>query len=195
MTGNGSPESFKSRILLFLSSLTPVLAIASIRLWDSQGCLKYGLLVLTIATLIPMTAVILYRRRKAGREILKINSVKDESNEIPTYVITFIFPFLFLSPDMSRTLICAYIAFALLMILMLFQTSLSTINPLLLIFGIHVFEVELETGSSVYVLSRHLTVPSDQKIEVKKLTSDLYIPFEADVSSGKTKDELGSKEN
>lgn len=175
MTGNGNPESRLSRIFLFLSSLSPALAIASIRLWDVQGPINYWLLALALTTFALMPLVILFRRRKAGRQILKIKSVKDESNEIPTYFITFIFPFLFLSPDMSRALTRAYIAFAALMLLMLFRTPLSTINPALLIFKRRVFAVELEAGSIVYVVSQHFPVPTPTQICAKRILSDLYI--------------------
>lgn len=175
MTGNGYPESRLSRIFLFLSSLSPALAIASIRLWDVQGPIKCWLLALAFTTFLLMPLVILVRRRKAGPQILKIKSVKDESNEIPTYFITFIFPFLFLSPDMSQTLTWAYIAFAALMLAMLFHTPLSTVNPALLIFGRHVFAVELEAGSIVYVVSQHFPVPTPTQIYAKRILSDLYI--------------------
>lgn len=175
MTGTGYRESLFSRLTLFVSSLSPAFAIASIGLWDAQGSIKYWFAVLAFATFTFTPLVILVRKWKAGRQILSASSVRDDSDQIPTYFITFVFPFLFLSPDMSPSTSRAYIAFAILMALMLFRTPLSTVNPALLIVGLNVYSVELETGSSVYVLSRRKSLLTPGKIYAKRIVSDLYI--------------------
>lgn len=118
MTVTRHRESRKTRLLLFVSSLAPALIIAGLRLWDAQRELAW-MLGGVGAFAFMLTPAVLFLRKQAGRHVFTVTGVKDESGQVPTYLLTFVFPFLFLSAQMSRPLISAYVAFSVFMALQL----------------------------------------------------------------------------
>lgn len=173
MTVTRHRESRKTRLLLFGSSLAPALIIAGLRLWDAQRHLS---LVLCGAGLVAflLTPVVLFLRRKAGRQQLTVSDVKDESGQVPTYLLTFVFPFLFLSAQMSKPLIVAYVTFAVFMGLLLYRTPLALINPAMLIAGYRVFSLNVAGEGGAYVLAKEPPLES-QPCYVKRVAGGLYI--------------------
>lgn len=173
MTVTRYQESRKTRLFLFISALAPAFIIAGLRLYDAQRSLSVALLSLGVIAFL-LTPLVLFLRRNAGRQELTVSNVKDESSQIPTYLITFIFPFLFLSEQMSSPLIASYIAFAVFMAVLLYRTSLSLINPFMLIVGYHVFSVDIAGQGSAYIISKEPPLPS-QSTYTRRIAKGLFI--------------------
>ena len=149
MTVTRHQESRKTRLLLFVSSLAPALIIAGLRLWDAQHHLSWALCTAGAVAFL-LTPLVLVLRRNAGRHELTVADIKDESGQVPTYLLTFVFPFLFLSDQMSRPLIVAYVTFVVFMVLLLYRTPLALINPAMLVAGYRVFSVNVAVGDPVF---------------------------------------------
>lgn len=173
MTVTRHRESRKTRLLLFVSSLAPALIIAGLRLWDAQRILSVVLCGAGAAAF-ALTPLVLFWRRNAGRHELTVSDVKDESGQVPTYLLTFVFPFLFLSPQMSLPLTVAYVTFAAFMGLLLYRTPLALINPAMLVAGYRVFSVSIKGESGTYILAKDPPLES-QPCHVKRVANGLYI--------------------
>lgn len=180
MTVGHYQESRKTRLLLFVSSLAPALIIAGIRLVDAHRLLSVLLVALGIIALL-LTPLVLFLRRHAGRRELTVSNIKDESSQIPTYLITFVFPFLFLSEDMSRSLIASYIGFVGFMALLLYRTPLSLINPAMLVQGYRVYSVDILERGGAYIISKTPPLPS-QPTYAKRVAEGLYISIDEPVT-------------
>lgn len=173
MTVTRHRESRKTRLLLFVSSLAPALIIAGLRLWDAQRHLSWALCGAGAFAFL-LTPAVLLLRRKAGRRQLAVSDVKDESGQVPTYLLTFVFPFLFLSATMSKPLIVAYVAFAAFMGLLLYRTPLALINPAMLIAGYRVFSLDVAGEGGAYVLAKEPPLAT-QPCYAKRIVGGLYI--------------------
>lgn len=166
-------ESRKTRLLLFVSSLAPALIIAGLRLWDAQHHLSWALCAVGAVAFL-LTPLVLVLRRNAGRHELTVADIKDESGQVPTYLLTFVFPFLFLSDQMSRPLIVAYVTFVVFMVLLLYRTPLALINPAMLVAGYRVFSVNVAGEGGAYIIAKDLPLES-QPCHAKRVAGGLYI--------------------
>ncbi|MBC2681477.1 hypothetical protein GSS87_03540 [Corynebacterium sp. 4HC-13] len=166
-------ESPKTRLFLFVSALAPVFIIAGLRFFDARRMLAVLLLVVGVVTFL-LTPLVLISRRKAGKQEFVVSNVKDESSQIPTYLITFFFPFLFLSEQMSGPLVASYVGFAALMAVLLYRTSLVLINPYLLLVGYRVFSVDIVGQGGAYIISKEPPLPS-RSTYTKRIADGLFI--------------------
>lgn len=147
-----------SRVWLFLTSLAPALLIASVRFIPNYPILGSTATILSL--LLCLSAYLfITARKKLEKNLIHIQAVKDESFQIPTYLITFIFPFLFIdtSPDWATTV--AYGLFLCLIGLLIFRTNLSLVNPVLLIAGYKIYESETESQTTSLVISKFRPIP------------------------------------
>ncbi|OYO12068.1 hypothetical protein CGZ98_07715 [Enemella evansiae] len=174
-----------------MSSLAPALVIAGLRLLDAQRCLSVSLLVAG-GVAFGLTPLVLALRRKAGRQELNVANVKDESAQVPTYLLTFVFPFLFLSGQMGTSMVIAYVVFALFMALLLYRTPLALINPAMLVVGLRVFSVEVAGQGAAYIISRDAPLPSAPTC-VKRVAEGLYLAVEPESRTGKVPARLSMK--
>lgn len=166
-------ESRKTRLFLFVSALAPAFIVAGLRLYGTQLILSLLLLVVGVIAFL-LTPLVLFLRRKAGEQEFVVSGVKDESSQIPTYLITFIFPFLFLSEQMSASLIASYVGFAVFMAVLLYRTSLALINPFMLMAGYRVFSVDIVGQGGAYIISKEPPLPS-QSIYTRRIAVGLFI--------------------
>lgn len=173
MTVTRHQESRKTRLLLFVSSLAPALIIAGLRLWDAQRHLSWALCTAGAVAFF-LTPLVLVLRRNAGRHELTVADIKDESGQVPTYLLTFVFPFLFLSGQMSKPLIVAYVTFVVFMALLLYRTPLALINPAMLVAGYRVFSVNVTGEGGAYIIAKDPPLES-QPCHAKRVTGGLYI--------------------
>jgi len=140
------------RYLLALSSLSPLFAIFAIRTWQTNRTISFVLTVLLLQAIVGL--VWLFRARKqAASDPFRIKEVRDETSQVPAYLITYIFPFLF-TESPGWTLVVAYCAFALLLLLMLARTDFGLVNPLLLIAGYHLYVIADSRGREAWVATK-----------------------------------------
>lgn len=140
------------RFWLFITSLSPAILLVSIRLvpWF-PGYAWIGIAAGIISFL--GAYLVLVGRKKVGFHPITPQHVQDETDQIPTYLITFVFPFVFVSDTPSFYTLVAYGVFALFIMTLLFRTDVAVVNPALLLAGYHVYTVETVSGS-VKVISR-----------------------------------------
>lgn len=169
-------ESPSTRLLLFASSLAPALIIAGLRLCNVHRATSVTLLVLGVIAF-ALTPIVLFLRRNAGIQELTVSNIKDESSQIPTYLITFVFPFLFLPEQMNGPLVASYIAFAAFIALLLYRTTLALVNPAMLIAGYRIFSVDIEGQGGAHIISKGPPRPS-LPTYVKRVADRLFIATE-----------------
>lgn len=142
-----------ARVLLFLSSLAPVFLIVGIRLLGSIAAVGIGIVVLGVVLFCVALLVFVKRGKVTSRPIV-VTGIRDESYQIPIYLLTFVFPFLFIELKNSWDA-AAYIVLILLVLLLLFRTDLSLVNPVLLVLGYHIYAVEAAGGEDLLLIAKN----------------------------------------
>lgn len=141
-----------TRFWLFLSSLSPGLLVASIRYAGEDLCL--GLIGITLSLILTPVGLWTIKSRNTTTPIpTQVNTIKDETYQVPTYLITFIFPFLFIDIDNISTLI-AYAVFMLFVAVVLFRSDISVVNPGLLIASYRLYDAQDIEGKSITIISK-----------------------------------------
>src|SRR5699024_8631546 len=100
-------------------------------------------------------------RKRIGVIPISPKNVQDETMQIPTYLITFIFPFLFISDTPSCSTIVAYACFLVFLLALLFRTDMAIVNPALLIAGYHVYTVETDSDIKYVIAKGSLRIKND----------------------------------
>lgn len=141
-----------TRFFLSMSSLAPLIGIVAIRMTEvaASWAVALGIVAVLSATSLP---VVMIARRQAGERPLTVASIRDDSGQIPAYLLTYIFPFAFATVD-GPAAAWAYVVFALLLLVLLMRTDLGLVNPVLLAAGFHSFAVETAAGTSLTLIAR-----------------------------------------
>lgn len=141
-----------TRLWLFLSSLAPACLVVGIRLLGSEW-LWGAVLLLCGALLFPVAYFVLRTRRSVTPKPVKVSDIRDESYQVPTYLLTFIFPFLFIDIEDFWNA-ASYIVLILFVAILLFRSDLSLVNPALLMLGYHIYVIQAEGGEDLLLITK-----------------------------------------
>jgi hypothetical protein len=139
------------KLRLVASSFAPMAIIVAVRL-----SLTYPLVALLIGALGVLAVLSLLElvlaRSMTNQQPFTLTSIRDESAQIPAFLLTYVFPFVFVAIGDWRDAL-AYGLFALLLLILIVRTDLVLVNPLLLAFGFHLYIVESSSGYHGILLS------------------------------------------
>ncbi len=141
-----------TRHWLFLSSLAPACVVLGIRLLGSERLLGTAFLLCGLL-LFPIAYLVLKTRRSVTPKPIKVSEIRDESYQVPTYLLTFIFPFLFIDIE-NYWNAASYIVLILFVSILLFRNDLSLVNPALLMLGYHIYVIQAEGGEDLLLISK-----------------------------------------
>ncbi len=141
-----------TRIWLFISALAPALLVVGFRLVASHRFI--GIALFALATVAILTVFfILKARSSVVPRLFVISESRDETQQVPTYLLTFIVPFLFVDiNDWGNA--AAYSVLIVLIAILLYRTDLSLVNPALLALGYHIYSIRDGGGHESLIVSR-----------------------------------------
>lgn len=140
-----------TRFLLLASSFAPLLVIFAVRLEAEHWQIAIALAVLSLISLLCLPIVLKVRRRTAAQPF-RVLELRDESQQVPVYLITYIFPLVFASIDGWQALV-GFAIFGLLLVVLLLRTDLAMVNPFLLVVGIRIYTVRTSSGADIVLLA------------------------------------------
>lgn len=141
-----------TRIWLFYSALAPALLVLGFRFVATHRCI--GLTLITLATIaIVMVYFVVRARSEVLPKLIVVSESRDETQQVPTYLLTFIVPFLFVEINNWGSA-AAYSVLIVLISILLFRTDLSLVNPVLLALGYHIYSILDGGGHESLVISR-----------------------------------------
>lgn len=169
-----------TRFLLFLSSLAPGVVVVSIRHLGDHTCA--GVIGITMGVLLTILGTLTIRTRGKTKPLpTELAQLKDETYQIPTYLVTFILPFLFVEVKDLAT-IGAYAVFILLVAAILYKNDISIVSPALLIRGFRIYDAVDSEDRNITVISK--SPPSVKRYEnLRHLSGTVYLlePQESEV--------------
>jgi len=141
-----------SRLVLFVSSYAPLLALFAILDsfgpgWPSVAC-ALAAAVSVLALWLVWTLV----GRSAGNwQVLE--SSRNRDSDVMAFFVTYVVPFAAAQDANGRTRI-ALLVFAVIIAALYVRSAIFYVHPLLLLAGYHVFEATTEAGRPIIVITR-----------------------------------------
>lgn len=140
------------RTVLIGSSYAPMLFMVAVRLEGGHPWAAIGMSVVAVMLVIALSRMVTQRSKLSPSPYLLV-SVRDDTAQVPAYLITYLFPFVFLQ-DVSKNDLVVYCVFMALVVVLAARTQLVLVNPLLLLLGLHLYEIETKNGTKAILLSR-----------------------------------------
>ncbi len=100
--------------------------------------------------------------------------VQRKDAEVMAYIVSYVFPFLGLNFDDPLNTISLGIFFVILGVIYI-NSNMVHINPILNIFGYHIYEIETPSGSTYTVISRKGRIIKGEKLNVVVIGDDLLM--------------------
>lgn len=160
-----------TRFRLLAASMAPLLVILSVRTWSAHCLISVCLAVAAVLSVLSLVAF-LRARQDLGRSTFTLFRVKDETDQIPAYLVTYLVPFVTISSG-GWLDVAAYALFAAVLMLVVVRTDLIYVQPLLLVIGWRLFRVEIENGHGrEYVLVSKIPLSTAVRVETISLGGD-----------------------
>ena len=105
------------------------------------------------ALLVPMGILTIWSRRRTQPVPTELSSVRDETYQVPTYLVTFVLPFLFIELKSAET-IAAYAILILFVAAILTRSDISIVNPGLLLLNYRMFDAVRSDGKGLTIIAK-----------------------------------------
>jgi len=145
-------EGLLLRGRLIAGAWSPALVLLGVRL-STIGWI-YTVIFELLALVAALNLVLLVRARSATNEQpFVITFIEDQGSDVPAYLITIVFPFVFLDLQTWQDTV-VWAMFAGLTGLLMVRTDLALTNPALVLAGYRMYRIHTSTGYSGVLLSR-----------------------------------------
>lgn len=161
-----------TRLLLFLSSYFPLSLIFFFILLNAHPYAASGILLSGTIGLVWML-VYLRAAQRLGALQVKIAGFQRRDAEAMAYIVTYILPFLAIPSSGWKDGVALTIFFIVLGILYV-NSNMIHINPMLNLFGYHLYEITAEDGGVHSLLARR-TIRHRETITVVKLDDEILL--------------------
>lgn len=181
-----------SRLILFASSYSPLMYLWAGLLWcngsktDLEIATAVGMCIAATGSLIFVVAWFLRAKQIAPTQ-LKPASVENRDGEAMSYLVSYVIPFLGTEDAQFCDLLVKLVIFAILGLLYI-SSNMICINPVFILFGLHVYSVVSESGKRFMVISRREHMPASGTLRVRQITNVVAIEVNEDDDTGATVD-------
>lgn len=165
--------SLFTRILLFVSSYSPLCAILAVLLWEKHFYYAVVAVAVGILGLLGL-AIYLSRVQDLGGKEVILEEVRRQDGEAMSYIVTYLLPFLGLAFSSWRQGVALAI-FLLMLGFLYVNSNMIHINPTLNAFGYHLYEVTLRDGSVRTLIARRRRLHRESQICIIQIGDDLVI--------------------
>jgi hypothetical protein len=147
-----------SRFALVTSSYAPLFILLGLVSYEEHGRLALTFWAIATASTVLLLGLLAVMWRVIRSLPLEITSVKDRTEDVGVYATTYLLPFLALVFDRWQN-VAALFAFIGLLVLVYLRARVSYLNPLLLLVGVRLFEVEYTTRRDSSEAPGHASEP------------------------------------
>jgi|SRR5580692_5950184 hypothetical protein len=162
-----------TRVILFLSSYMPLFLIMAIKYGLPHRYFGGAMLALGLLSAIVLV-LYLNAARTFGSDRVVMEKVSAKDTEAMSYIVTYLIPFLDVKIDEPTNLISLGLLFTVVGVLYV-HSNLIYINPTLNMLGYHLFEVEIEGGKSVALLSKRGFIEKGKALDVIPLGNQILL--------------------
>jgi hypothetical protein len=162
-----------TRIVLFLSSYTPLFLIMGVKYGLVRhyfGLAMLGLSVLSIGALCWFLA----SAKRFASDRVTVEKISGKDTEAMSYIVTYLIPFLDIKIDEASNWVSLLLLFLVVAILYV-HSNLIYINPTLNLMNYHLFEIEIDGGKTTALLSKRSFVERGTQISVISLGDQIVL--------------------
>jgi len=162
-----------TRVLLFVSSYAPLLAILWVRKTFGDGWFSWAIFGLALLSVAVLVIYLTLARRLAAHEVI-VRSSSSKDGEAMSYLVSYLLPFLGL--DSQRVADQVSLGIFLAMVAVLYVGSnLIHMNPMLNLVGFRILEVECEHGGMSTLICRKNYIRPGTSISVVSLSNHVLM--------------------
>ena len=164
--------SILTRMVLFLSGYFPLLLIFTIRYYEQYGFIAVIPAAVGILAVFGLIAFLNWVKQTNPTE-LKVQGVQRKDAEVIAYIFAYVFPFLGFDPSDVSSAIGLAVFFVVLMVLNV-TANMIHINPMLSVFGYHLYEVVSE-GDTITLITRRARLFRESSLDAVLVGDDVYM--------------------
>jgi hypothetical protein len=162
------------RSILFVSSYFPLGMIFGLLLWEKHPLRAGVIIVGGIICLSLAWVYMLWGRKNLSPGKGKLLEFERKDGEVMSYIATYLIPFVTFSLDTPVQMIALGILVGVLLILYV-NSNMIYINPMLNLFGYHLYEVTIEHGKHPYYYIAHKRMIRDDDIDFVYVSDDVLL--------------------
>jgi len=165
--------NFSSRVILFLSSYTPLFLIMAVKYGSVH---RYFALSMVLLGAISVVLLLFYLKQSATLAVdhVVIEKISGKDTEAMSYIVTYLIPFLDIKLDEISSAVSLLLLFLVVGVLYV-HSNLIYINPTLNLLRYHLFEIELEGGMTSALVSKRRFVERGASIPVVSLGEQILL--------------------
>lgn len=129
------------KISLFISSY--LFLIVALLIIDSSSYVLWGCLGIVC---ISIGTILLSFSKKVNGRSYKIKAIQDKNEQAVTYLMTYIIPFITIGNSETKEILATVLILIIISIIYI-KLDLIYINPIMLVLGYYIYEIELENGT------------------------------------------------
>ena len=180
---------FFTATLLFISAYSPLFLILAVKDFDfvTTKCFKHPLAISIMLGLAALSILLLFLSVLSitrGNMSVKVKSLNNRSGDLINYTIPYIVSFF--GFDLSKTEdVVSLSIFLLLMLFLTIKSKSIFMNPILLLAGYNLYDLEYEFDNKVYtkiVICKH-DMQINEHYYIRSLTRFLYFVTEKEITN------------
>lgn len=162
-----------AKSVLFVSSYAPLLAL--FWLLNSLGSAWSTVAGLAaVVSTVSLAGVWILLTRFSSRDVITFSGARNRDSEVMAYVVTYVVPFAAAASTMESGGRWALVLFACLIGALYIRSNIFYVHPLLLMVGIHVYEVSRQ-GVPCVLLTRRGYVRQVEQLPVVEIASNVFV--------------------
>lgn len=158
-----------AQALLVATSLAPVILVYAVSRFPEHGWDGARWLAVAVLLLVACLALIRVAARRGERQSIEVEAAKSMDRDVLAFLVSYALPLIW--PLQEEGSLLALWAFIALLAVLLYQTGLVNVNPLLGLVGYRFFEIHPTTGETVVLVTRRQAGVIGRKTVVKLSTS------------------------
>jgi hypothetical protein len=161
-----------ARTLLVLTSLAPIALVHGVARWPADRHETIAYLAVAAALVFVCLLLMWFARKDGEIHLASIKSAKNSDKEVLAFLVAYALPLVGPAGKPSNGLALA--VFLSLLAVVLFQTEMVHVNPLLGMLGFRFFEVEQGSGETALMITRSKESATGEK-RIVKLSRGLWL--------------------
>jgi hypothetical protein len=167
------------KLYLILTSLAPLCISVSYIFFEKYKLSIVDFIPLAIMILVGWSSLYILRFAESSLEVLKITvvNIKSIDNEVIGFLIAYTLPLLLLDAKHIQisALIITILVFILIFGMIIWGTHSFQVNPLLGIFGFHFYEIEIENGITLMLITKEKIIKAKHIEHIVQLTENVTL--------------------
>lgn len=162
-----------TKLMFFLSSYFPLFLILTFTKSNTWGYWNLTPLIIGLSALLWLCGWFIWAKEKSSEQII-IKKSKSKDPEVVAYIISYLLPMAGNKLSEFDGVVTIIIFFIVIMILNL-NSNLVYINPVLNAIGYHLYEVELESGNEIMLITKAERLLVGQGINARRVAESIYL--------------------